>query len=251
MTPPRETFIKVPTFVMELACTGAISPRAFLLYTVLRSHRNNETQTAWASNAKLAEEMGIAHRQNVPRLMRELVETGAVKKRSRSGTSNVYAFPEVPTVITRDDTRVDTVITGDYTRADTVITGDNPPESQVITPRNQPVYPPVITGDVLTRQSELDRETRSIERSADAGSSSAVAKTATSDAGRLLQQPPLMQSVPTSGRILGPGQPRAYLELKLGRELHEVEEAVAAAQHAKGKRSPDILKSIQALRIPA
>lgn len=174
---PLDTFVKVPTFVLELACTGGISPRALLLYTVLRNHRNNTTKTAWPSNARLAEMMGGMHRQNVPRLMNELVGSGAVIKQSRAGTSNVYGFPETAAVITHDDT---TVITSDDTEVEGVITHDDSDSEGVITGDDGVNHPGlhgvitsydrgVITSDVQTRTTELDRiEPRSNERLADA-----------------------------------------------------------------------------------
>lgn len=69
------------------------------------------------------------------------------------------------------------------------------------------------------------------------------------DAGSPPRQPPLMQSVPTAQeRYLPMGQPRAFLESKLGRELLEEEEALAARMDAKGSHRAAILSAIQSIR---
>lgn len=104
--------------------------------------------------------------------------------------------------------------------------------------------PPLTSG----RQEEPREEPREQTKE---DSSSAVAKSATSDAGRLPKQPPLMQSVPTPVESLGYGQPRLFLEAKLGRGLYDGEESLAAAMHARGKSRGEILKSLQSVRIPA
>lgn len=179
-TEPLDTFIKVPTFVLELASAGVISPRAFLLYSALRSHRNNRTGTAWASNRVIAQEAGIAKPGNVARVLSELIDAGAVVVSRRDGATNVYSFPENPTHLMGEDPDLDTHLMDEV-----------PPTSRVRTPPPHTVGPPHLMGEDQTIRSELDELTTSNERLVD------TSRPPLRSAGAERQpiQPPLMNSV--------------------------------------------------------
>ncbi|RJT74357.1 helix-turn-helix domain-containing protein [Arthrobacter cheniae] len=222
------TFVKVPTFVMELACAGDISPQALRLYVVLRSYQNHENRKSWPSFATLADRLNIPHRQNINRYMAELTTSGAVIKSNRSGTSSVYTFPDsAQTVIRGDYSEASGVIASDYSSWDEaggVITNDYRGESSGLTGVITSDDTGVITSDSLTRSSELDQVTRPSEEekpSSSAKSSPTQAPEFVAADAPTPVQSPLMQAVPD----LPPGLDDRGRET-LGRGVSKFHEAI-------------------------
>lgn len=270
---PLETFVRVPTFVHAALGEGRLTPTGLALYVVLRSYRNSRNGGAWPSLASLAKAMNMKNPKNLVKYIKELRAIGAIVPVSNPRVLSVtYMFPEnspTETVASAEEVLNADIIEETGTSADTGTSGStgtgwgdeydpfagttgtsgdtNPVPVEVPTGTSGDTATGT-SGDTQTRLTEPDRGTRKIERLADASRTPLRA----ADAGWPKVQPPLMQSVPTSGPSLAIGQqPRLFLEAKLGRELHESEEALAAKLDAKGNSRTSILIAIQGLRIPA
>jgi hypothetical protein len=89
-----QPFIAVPHWVLQLG----LSPRALQLYVVLASYVNNRTREATVSRRLLAEQC-VCHPDTVDRMLRELVQAGAITahRRRREGSQSyaptLYRLP--------------------------------------------------------------------------------------------------------------------------------------------------------------
>lgn len=104
-----------------------VSDRAIRLYAILARYADNETHKAYPSRATLAERLGCSL-ASVDRAAAELVTHGAMSKRLRPNSSIVYTLHT--------------------TAPETVVTHDEGGSS--------PVTRGVVTGDGLTRATQLD-----------------------------------------------------------------------------------------------
>ena len=110
-----------------------ISDRAVRLYAVLARYADSETHKAYPSRGTLAERLRCS-KASVDRAAQELVDAGAMTKKQRHNSSIVYTL-QVSSPTMRG------VVTGDEGGSARVMTG-------------------VLTGDDLTRTTELEPEER-------------------------------------------------------------------------------------------
>jgi hypothetical protein len=98
-----------------------ISDRAVRLYAVLARYADSETHKAYPSRSTLAERLKCS-KASVDRASQELVDAGAMKKKQRHNSSVVYTLqvssPVARGVLTRDEGGSAPVMTG-------VLTGDD------------------------------------------------------------------------------------------------------------------------------
>jgi hypothetical protein len=112
-----------------------ISDRAVRLYAVLARYADSETHKAYPSRGTLAERLRCS-KASIDRAAQELVDSGAMKKKQRHNSSVVYTLQVSPPV-TRG------VLTSDEGGSSGVMRG-------------------VLTGDDLTRTTELEPKEREL-----------------------------------------------------------------------------------------
>lgn len=267
-TEPLDKFVKVPEFVHAALGEGRLTPTALALYVVLRSYRNSKNGGAWPSLGTLAKAMNMKNPKNLDKYIKELKAIGAIVRVNNPAVrlTVTYVFPENgptatteeaqdPDIIEETGTSADTGTSGgtgwgrgdenDLFSGATGTSGDTAPVPVEIPTGTSGDTATSTSGDTQTRQREPDRGTRKIERSVD------TVRRPLRSAEPRASQPPLMQSLRMPAKTLGPGQPRAYLEAKLGHGLDEAEEAVASNLHARGKSRYEILSALQSLGVSA
>lgn len=85
-------FVKADNAILR-EITIRTNPQTALLYLILLSHRNTETNQCYPSKSLLAREMGLSER-TIGNMLTDLYEIGAVDINSgRKGYSNCYYFP--------------------------------------------------------------------------------------------------------------------------------------------------------------
>lgn len=84
------TYTLIPNHIIAHVAKEA-RPSAFVVYTLLRSYRNNGSGKAWPGRARIAEMAGLSV-ATVSRAIEELASIGAVEIRRRFGTSSEVIF---------------------------------------------------------------------------------------------------------------------------------------------------------------